>query len=406
MSSVREATPGQTLEPREARARPDARPIRPLLVLLALLASPLALSLVLAGLASIALGNVALSGWGWLWSIASIALGAALLTLASARARWAHLRRASVLGLAALALVRIALFGGDDAARLVVLDRDGALVSDARLVDRLFEERDASMVGSRFLVLTRAVPAREFPTLPALLEASYDATEHDVPHLGTPIPATLLGLQRADAFDAILVAPAAPASDVGVVFLHGFAGNFALQCVEVARVARSRGARTLCPSTRFAGDWWQGDGEAIVRASIAHLRAHGARRVVLVGLSNGGVGASRLAPRLGREIDALVLLSGVGGRAPSPRVPTLVVPTLVVQGDRDAMMSTHAVRAWARGRAHVRYVELPGTHFVLLEERARVAELLAAAFDADRWAMVSTGVEPAPRGFRIRRSTD
>jgi pimeloyl-ACP methyl ester carboxylesterase len=247
-------------------------------------------------------------------------------------------------------------------------------VSRARLVDRLFEERDAAMVGSRLLVLIGAVRAREFRTLPALLAASYPEAEADAPRLGTPIPATLLGLQRAEAFDAIVVAPHGPPSGLGVVFLHGFAGNFALQCLEVARVARAHGALTICPSTRFEGDWWRGDGESITRASIAHLRARGAREIVLVGLSNGGIGASRLAPRFGSEIDGLVLLSGL-----SPRAPTPHVPTLVVQGDRDAMVPTRAVRAWARGRARVRYVELSGTHLVLLEERERVAEALGRA---------------------------
>lgn len=342
--------------------------------LAAIVCVPLGLLLALAGLLSIALGRTELTMWGWLWSIDALALAVGLVTILSRRRALTRVRVAGALGLALLVFVRVAFHGGTDAARLVVIDRAGEEVSRARVINRLFDERDASMVGSRLLVLTGAVPAREFPTLPALLAASYPEAEADAPRLGTPIPATLLGLQRADASDAIVVAPEGPSSGLGVVFLHGFAGNFALQCLEVARVARAHGALTICPSTRFEGDWWRGDGETITRASIAHLRARGAREIVLVGLSNGGVGASRLAPRLGREIDGLVLLSGLSPRAPSARVPTLVI-----QGQRDTMVPTRAVRAWARGRARVRYVELPGTHFVLLEERARVADVLGRA---------------------------
>jgi pimeloyl-ACP methyl ester carboxylesterase len=363
--------------------------------LAAIVCVPLGLLLALAGLLSVALGRTELTVWGWLWSFDALALAVGLVTIVSRHPTLVRLRIGGGLGLVLLALVRVAFYGGTDAARLVVIDRAGEESSRARLLDRLFEERDAAMVGSRLLVLVGAVPAREFPSLPALLAEAYPRVERETPRLGTPIPATLLGLQRADAFDAIVVAPGTGEGELGVVFLHGFAGNFALQCLEVARAARAEGAITICPSTRFEGDWWRGDGEDIVRASIAHLRARGAREIVLVGLSNGGVGASRLAPRLGREIDGLVLLSGL-----SPRAPSAAVPTLVIQGDRDTMVRTSAVRAWARGRARVRYVELPGTHFVLLEERERVAEALRRAFDtrSRELARVRSGSRPPPAG--------
>lgn len=360
-----------------AEPAPTSAPEEPLSfarVLLAVVAAPVGVALVIAGLASIALGRFELTVWGWLWSIESVALGVGLLLVLSRSVATERLRRGSFAGLALLALVRITFFGGDERVSLVVLDRDGAVVSSARWIDRLFEERDASIVGSRFLVALDAVPAREFHTLPGLLERSYPAAESDAPRLGTPIPATLIDLQTADAFDTIVVEPRGSTSEVGVVFLHGSAGSFALQCLEVARVARDGGARTLCPATRFEGDWWRGDGEAIVRGSIAHLRSRGARRIVLVGLSNGGIGASRLAPRLRGEIDALVLLSGASSHAGTPGVPTLVL-----QGDDDTMVRTRAVRGWARGRAGVRYVELSGTHFVLLERREEVASVLAEA---------------------------
>lgn len=343
-------------------------------ILLAVVLAPIGVALVAAGLSSIVFGHVSLTLWGWAWSLESVALGAGLVMWLSRRRAIEVLRRGSTVGLAVIALTRVVFFGGSEEASIVVLDRDGAIVSDARLLDRLFEERDASMVGSRLLTFLGAVPSREFPTLPALLDRSYPQTEDDAPRLGTPIPATLLDLQHADAFDTIVVEPRGEASEVGVVFLHGFAGSFALQCLEVARVARDAGARTVCPATSFEGAWWRGDGEAIARGSIAHLRARGARRIVLVGLSNGGIGASRLAPRLRGEIDALVLLSGLSPRASSPGVPTLVV-----QGDHDTMVPTRLVRGWARGRSGVRYVELDGSHFVLLERRDAIARVLREA---------------------------
>ncbi|MCA9575783.1 MAG: hypothetical protein H6726_03595 [Sandaracinaceae bacterium] len=189
-----------------------------------------------------------------------------------------------------------------------------------------------------------------------------------------PVPTTLLDGQGPDAFDAIVVRlrpEDAPAVPLGIVFLHGFAGNFALQCLEVARSARAVGALTVCPSTTFDGRWAEPAGEATVRASIAYLRAEGAQRMVLAGISAGAIGASQLAPRLDATVDGMVLLSGVSSRAATPRVPTLLV-----QGDHDAMVRTARVRAWAHGHPRVRYRELPGTHFVLLEQRADVAREL------------------------------
>jgi pimeloyl-ACP methyl ester carboxylesterase len=333
----------------------------------AILSMPLGLALLLAGLASIALGRADLTAWGWLWSFEALALGAGLATWWREEGRGARALGAALVGLVLLASMRIAFFGGSDRAFLVVLGEDGREVGSARWVDRLFEERDAAMVGSRALVALGLVPAREFPTLPALLARSYEAAEEDAPRLGTPIPATLLGLQSAEASDTIVVAPTRGDARLGVVFLHGYAGSFALQCLEVARALPE--ARTACPATGFEGDWARD--ERTVRNTIAYLRARGAERIVLVGLSAGGIGASRLAPRLAGSIDRLVLLSGV-----SPSAPTPPVPTVVLQGEADRMVPTARVRRWAAGRPRVRLVVLPGTHFVLLEARSEVARAL------------------------------
>lgn len=334
--------------------------------------------LVLAGLAvatagamSIALGRSELTAWGWLWSLEALTLGSALLSAPIDGRRVRALRLASAVGLVSLVLVRVATRGEGEGISLVVLDHEGHVRSSARWLDRLFEERDASIVGSRALVVIDGVPSREFPTLPPLLASAYAGLGEDASVVGTPIPATLLGLQGPGASDTIVVEPAGTEASLGVVFLHGYAGSFALQCLEVARALRDLPARTVCPATSFDGGWWRPEGEDTTRAAIAYLRARGAERIVLVGLSNGARGAALLAPRLRGDIDALVLLSGTATSAPSPRVPTLVI-----QGARDGMMATSRVRAWAHGRARVRYLEIPGTHFVLLEEREAVARAL------------------------------
>ncbi|MCA9575782.1 MAG: hypothetical protein KC668_10115, partial [Myxococcales bacterium] len=103
--------------------------------------------------------------------------------------RWRRLLRGAAPGLLVLLVTtRVVAFGGNHATELVVLNRSGHVVSTARFVNRLFEERDAALVGSRLLVALGAVPAPEFPTLPELLRRSYPATEQEGARLGTPRP--------------------------------------------------------------------------------------------------------------------------------------------------------------------------------------------------------------------------
>jgi pimeloyl-ACP methyl ester carboxylesterase len=328
-----------------------------------------ALSLSLVALLSIILGRTEMSLWGWSYSL--VALGLALqIAPTRLRERFGNWVEVPSLLLVLLCAVRIAFYGASERASLVTIDAHGRITGGARWIDRLFEERDASMVGSRLLIATGMVPP-EFPTLPSLLIASYPAHEAFAPRLATPVLSTLLGLDNEDANNAILVRSTQQAPTLGVIFLHGYAGNFAFQCLEIAAAVAPLSAEVICPSDHFVGRWSDPAALRIIDSSIAILRARGAQRIVLVGLSNGAIGASRHADEL--DINALVLISGVSSRAPTPRVPTLLL-----QGRSDAMVSTSRVRAWARAHPRVRYVELPGTHFVLIEQRAAMRRAMRA----------------------------
>jgi len=230
----------------------------------------------------------------------------------------------------------------------------------------VFEERDAAILGARLLAWSGVMRAPEFPTLPGLLVHAYDDMEAELGHrMGSVVISTMLGTDDGGAFAAFVVEPEGQARGT-VVFLHGYAGNFLLQCWQVAVAARAAGMRTICPSTDMSGRWSDPHGERIAR--VALYDAHRGGLTVLAGLSAGGVGASRLAPDLEGEIGALVLLSGADPAASDPRVPTLVI-----HGDHDRMASTASARQYRDAhRSRVRYVELEGTHFVLLERQAEV----------------------------------
>jgi pimeloyl-ACP methyl ester carboxylesterase len=192
----------------------------------------------------------------------------------------------------------------------------------------------------------------------------------------TPQVATLLGLQRPSAIDVVVFEP--PEAPRGaVVFLHGSAGNFDMPCWQIARAVAVAGALTACPSTGGSGEWATPEGEATLRRTVDALRARGLARVVLMGLSNGGIGASELAPRMKGAFAGLVLFSGAAELA-----PTAGVPTLVLHGKRDTHVSPESSIAYAEATG-ARYVELDAGHFAMLV-RAREVGPLVTAFVRER----------------------
>ncbi len=232
-------------------------------------------------------------------------------------------------------------------------------LSKGRYINRVVAEEDVVINASRALGWTHALSDPDVPLLPDAMRSAYHEMNGSAA-LASPIASTLLGLERPGSSETLEVG----GSDRhAVVFLHGSAGNYAMSCWLFARAAIRAHMTTVCPSTRWTGDWWSHDGEAIVRETMASLRARGFTRLFLAGLSNGAIGASRLAPKLAGDIAGLVLVSGAAPDAtPSP------VPTLVVQGRDDRQISAAVSHGYAL-RTGAKYVELPAGHFALLIDR-------------------------------------
>lgn len=224
---------------------------------------------------------------------------------------------------------------------------------------RLVDEGDAATFAASVLVADNRLPDPEAKLVPATMRDAYRRmreAEGDVP---SPVLATYAGRQSPDAFD-ILVIDGVDQPRGALIFLHGFGGNFALPCWLISGPARAASLVTFCPSTGPMGDWWSKDGEETVRRTLALARARGLDRIYLAGLSNGGIGASRLAPRLRGQIRGLVLVSGA-----APEASSAGIPSLVVHGARDSMVPTANARGYAV-RTGARYVELKGGHFGML----------------------------------------
>jgi dienelactone hydrolase len=159
--------------------------------------------------------------------------------------------------------------------------------------------------------------------------------------------------------------------EAAAVFLHqtsksGFCGFAtyaewaAAQGVRAVLVDLCGWGRSTCKGA-FASD-----PEAQVRLLVDWARAHGARRVTLVGASMGGAIALGVGERAGA--DAVVDLSGP---ATWPGVPTAAeaarhttVPLLLAVAARDREMDPPALRAAVEGAParHKRFVSAPGGH--------------------------------------------
>jgi len=337
-------------------------------VLASVLGAILALPLLL--LASLGLRvGYSPSGWVMVAAAALVVAGALLAPLRASRARRWPLAWAG-LALFALVVTTRLIFAGYGRTTMTTLPGGGS-----RWLARVLDEEDPCLVGA--LALTRRwsfLPFAPFAERDELVPAMHDAyvsmraSEGVTP---SPVLDTFLGRQRPEAFDALVVEPRAGAPKGAVVFLHGYAGSFTLECWMMAEAARAIDALTVCPATGFDGRWWTAEGERTLRATLAYVAKRGIARPYLAGLSNGGIGASRLAPRFASSLAGLVLVSGA-----SPDGSSAGLPTLVVQGDHDTNVSTATVRAFA-ARNHATYAGFEGGHFVMMERRAEVRERIA-----------------------------
>ena len=298
---------------------------------------------------------------GWLM----LAVGALLALAVSVRRRR---RLIAVAGAAFLVLVGVRVFGHGDM-RMLTLPGGGS-----RWAGRTFDEQDVSLVGARILPWFWHLPADERDRLLPAMRSAYVEMRSDVGGVPSPVLDTMLRRQSPAAFDTLVVEPRV-GSRTGVIFLHGYAGSFAVECWLVARAAQAIGAVTVCPATEFPGHWSEhnhvDEGAHIVQATLDHLRARGIERVYLAGLSNGAVGAAALASHF-PSLAGLILISGAPSTGGSARLPTLVL-----QGDHDPMARASTARAFA-ARTHASYVSFDAGHFVLLVRREETRAAIAA----------------------------
>lgn len=306
--------------------------------------------------------TLSMSGWGYVLSLFGMATGAG-------RGRpWQRPRSIGgivqsvgpgTVGVIVLVLVASLRIAGGVEGPL----RLGPGGGSGRVLSRLFEERDATILGARWIDWLEPSDEHEIDRLADVLEAHYPRMGAD-PGWGTPILPTYLGSQSAEAFDVHVIEPNAPPA-LTLVFLHGAAGGFSLMCWEVAQGSRDLSVRTVCPAMGPSG-FWAREGRAILDAVLAQEDGP----IVLAGLSNGAIALSRIAGELSAahpQIVGWVLVSGVAWDAE----PT-ALPTLILHGTNDRIVPIEPARRFVELAPDAELVELASGHFALLENHVVV----------------------------------
>ena len=267
-----------------------------------------------------------------------------------------------------VAVVRLVLLNRPSRIKLLTLPDQNALC----LLDCLIDEQDAATISTRLLPYM-GMSATEQAGLMDAMVARYSemtAVQFLVP---SPLVRTYLNLQRPDSFDAVIIEPDSDLPpQMGLIFLHGFTGNFTMPCWLIAQSAPD--ALTVCSSVGWKGDWWTSNGEATLRQTIDYLHQRSIKRIYLAGLSNGAVGASELVYKLTSDVAGLILISGA-----SPDALDSGLPVLVLSGTQDERMPTDMLHAYAnRMGANATFVELPADHFMLAKNAGQIQSIIAS----------------------------
>ncbi|MEZ4466967.1 MAG: dienelactone hydrolase family protein [bacterium] len=166
-----------------------------------------------------------------------------------------------------------------------------------------------------------------------------------------------------------------------VLFLHGFGGNLK-GYLWALRPLTDAGWTIVAPDFGL-GLWADPGGRATIDAALAFIDQSpdlDGSRIVLAGLSNGGLGVTRHAPQLGGRLRGILYYSAVVEPAAMPALAAALpgVPVFLLHGARDRRIHVATVRdAHARLRAAGAMAELTvlpeADHFLLFSHPAELA---------------------------------
>jgi hypothetical protein len=245
--------------------------------------------------------------------------------------------------------------------------------SGPRLLSRLLDEEDVVLFGTQVAPYLGAISPLEKESLDVKFSQAFAEMKKQGVTPLSPFLTTYLNHQYPNNFDVLIAeSDSGTGPKVGIVFLHGFGGNFTLQCWLMARVGDQIDAITVCPSTGPTGAWWNSQGHAILRETISYLHQRGVERIYLAGLSNGAIGASRLAVQFKQDIAGLILISGA-----DPNATMTGLPVLLLHGKDDGRIPVPVMEGYASAAGdYASYHLFKGDHFLLLKQADQVQQVM------------------------------
>lgn len=155
---------------------------------------------------------------------------------------------------------------------------------DARWISYLVDEQDSLIFGEALFHRIGGDSSNEHEGITSALFADYSEMHSKQGLVPSPFLSTYLNLQNPAHFDAVIIEPETdPLPKFAVVFLHGYMGNVAAQCWEIAQAIKVFGAVTVCPSTDWTGAWWEPRGQAILQETLKYVRDRGIQKFYLGG---------------------------------------------------------------------------------------------------------------------------
>ncbi len=255
---------------------------------------------------------------------------------------------------------------------------------ETRWINYLIDEQDSILFGEAALLRLGGVWPHEQENIVHSLYTGYSELKTTQSVFPSPFVSTYLNFQKATSFDTIVIDPEREQSlKFGIVFLHGYMGNVTIQCWRIAQAVQQLGAITVCPSTDWTGEWWEPQGQAMVRATFRYLHERGIQTIYLGGFSNGSIGTSRLAPTLANEDGSLRGLILIAGVINPTDIRQTGLPVLLIQGSEDQRMPATLAREFvAEVGGSATYVEIQSDHFLIMKEPVLVQKAITTWLEA------------------------
>ncbi|MFT3712505.1 MAG: hypothetical protein QM817_33070 [Archangium sp.] len=198
---------------------------------------------------------------------------------------------------------------------------------------RIIDEREATRAGLYLSGHLGSMPTggAEFKRFDSLIDAQWKAAQPAWRNGPNP----LLMTSSPSRVESLRFSANGPRKRPAIIFLHGFGGLLSLYVRAVADGTHGE-YDVIAPALDPLGEWWTERGQAVIAHTLDTLPPEVDRsRVYLIGLSNGGIGASAVLqhPKLAKRFAGVVLLSGAGSLEDLESAPPTRV--LMISGTRD-----------------------------------------------------------------------